>query len=220
MLRVVLVFVCIAVAIPIVFGLRGSRSDGRPLMVFFDMDFQPKYRAQGESKFFADEKSQREPLPGTVAYGGSDYYSDAGRPRQDADFLRGDDAFYRGKQNDAWVPESPVSVTLESMRRGQIEYQTYCMVCHGGTGAGNGIMSQYGLSGIASLVDQRIVDMPDGQIYHTIGNGKGLMQGYGHQIKPANRWDIVHYVRALQRSRSATLDDVPEPYRSELTENE
>ena len=219
MRRLLLVFACVAVAIPVVFGLRGHKSSRRPLMVFFDMDFQPKYRAQGESEFFADGQSQREPLLGTVAYGGADYYSDAGTPRKAPAFLREDDAFYRGKQGEQWVSESPIAVTLESMRRGQHQYQTYCIVCHGGTGAGNGIVSQY-LTGIASLVDQRVSDMPDGQIYHTIGNGKGLMQGYGHQLEPVARWEIVHYVRALQRSRSATIKDVPEPFRSELTKNE
>ena len=220
MLRLVLVFVCLAVTIPIVFGLRGCRSEGRPLMVFFDMDFQPKYRAQGESAFFADGKSQRQPLPGTVAYGGSDYYSDAGHPRQNADLLAEDNEFYRGKRGDQWVSDSPVPLSMESLRQGQTGYQTYCQVCHGGTGEGNGIMSQYGLAGIANLVDQRVTDMPAGQIYHTIANGKGLMQGYGHQIPPADRWDIVHYVRALQRARSATIEDVPEPFRAELTGNE
>ena len=166
-------------------------------MLFFDMDFQPKYRAQGQSDFFADGKSQREPLPGTFPFGGGDYFADAGSPRQDPDFLREDDAFYRGKEGEEWIANAPRKVTIESARRGQGLYQIYCTVCHGGTGAGNGMMSHYGLSGIASLVDQRVSEMPSGQIYHTIGNGKGLMQGYGHQIKPAERWEIVHYVRAL-----------------------
>lgn len=220
MRRLLLVFVCLAAAAPMVFGLRGSKSGRRPLMVFFDMDFQPKYRAQGQSDFFADGESQREPVPGTTPFGGSGYFADAGAPRQDARILRGDDAFYRGKEGDQWVADAPAKVTMESMRRGQELYQTFCTVCHGGTGAGNGMMSHYGLNGIGSLIDQRISEMPDGQIYHTVGNGKGLMQGYGHQIKPAERWQIVHYVRALQRGRSATIDDVPEPFRSELIQNE
>ena len=220
MRRLLLVFFCLVVAVPILLGLRGSKSGQRPLMLFFDMDFQPKYRAQGQSDFFADGKSQREPLTGTLPFGGGDYFADAGSPRQDPDFLREDDAFYRGKEGEVWIAIAPRKVTIESARRGQRLYQIYCTVCHGGTGAGNGMMSHYRLSGIASLVDQRVSEMPSGQIYHTIGNGKGLMQGYGHQIKPAERWEIVHYVRALQRSRSATIDDVPEPFRSELTKNE
>lgn len=220
MRRLLLIFVCLAVAVPIVFGMRGSRSARRPLMLFFDMDFQPRYRAQGESDFFADGKSQRDPIPGTIPFGGADYFADAGTPRQDPDFLAEDDVFYRGKQDESWVADAPRTMTRESILEGQKNYQSYCIVCHGGTGAGNGIMSQYGLTAIASLVDQRVIDMPDGQIYHTIGNGKGLMQGYGHQIKPTERWNIVHYVRALQRSRSATIEDVPEPFRSELINNE
>ena len=58
--------------------------------------------------------------------------------------------------------------------------------------------------------------LPDGQIYHTIANGKGLMQGYGHQLEADTRWSVVLYVRALQRARSATLEDVPSQLRDEL----
>ena len=77
-------------------------------------------------------------------------------------------------------------------------------------------MKEYGFNEIASLVDARVQGFPDGQIYHTIANGKGLMQGYGHQLDADTRWSVVLYVRALQRARSATLDDVPAPFRDEL----
>ncbi len=59
-------------------------------------------------------------------------------------------------------------------------------------------MKEYGFNEIASLVDARVQKLPDGQIYHTIANGKGLMQGYGHQLEADTRWSVVLYVRALQ----------------------
>ena len=69
---------------------------------------------------------------------------------------------------------------------------------------------------IANFHDQRLVVMPDGEIFNTITNGKNLMGAYGPNVPVADRWAIIAYVRALQRSRLATLDDVPEQLRSAL----
>jgi mono/diheme cytochrome c family protein len=185
-------------------------------MLFFDMDFQPRYRAQGESAFFADGRAQRRPPAGTIAYGGNDYFADAGRVRQDERLLQADTAFYQGKQGESWLETAPVRISMPRLRNGQEYYETLCAVCHGGTGSGNGIMKEYGFNEIPSLVDARVQQLPDGQIYHTIAKGKGLMQGYGHQLDADTRWSVVLYVRALQRARSASLDDVPTQFREEL----
>ena len=89
-------------------------------------------------------------------------------------------------------------------------------MCHGATGQGNGITTQYGFSEVANLLIPRIRALPDGQVYDTIVNGKGLMAGYGKQIRPADRWAIVAFLRALQLSQNARVEDVPEPHRGEL----
>ena len=84
-------------------GVRGTISDRRPLMLIPDMDFQPRYNAQATSPFFKDGRAMRTPPAGTMPFGGADYESDAGSPRQNPDFLQDDDRYYRGKEGAAWV---------------------------------------------------------------------------------------------------------------------
>jgi hypothetical protein len=200
-----------------VMGSRGTISSGRPLMLISDMDFQPRYNAQGSSVFFRDGRAMRTPPAGTVPFGGADYDSDAGSPRQNADFLRDDDAYYRGKQGSNWVVQNPLKVDIALLRRGQERYNIHCALCHGATGTGNGIMTQYGMVGVASITDQLHRLMSDGEYFSVISNGKGRMMGYGPQIKVRDRWAIVAYLRALMRSQNATLPDVPESLRGELS---
>ncbi len=216
MKRLLVGFIVLAAIVPLLSGLRGSKSPNRPLMIFFDMDFQPRYRAQGKSAFFSDGRAQRQPPVGTIPYGGNDYFSDAGHITHENRFLRDDEIFYRGRLGEEWAVAAPVEVTISRLREGQQYFETLCSVCHGRTGRGNGIMTEYGFSEIASLVEPRVQKLPDGQIYHTIAQGKGLMQGYGHQLKADTRWSVVLYVRALQRARTATLKDVPMQFRDEL----
>lgn len=199
-----------------VMGTRGTVSDRRPLMVFSDMDFQPRYNPQAAGPFFADGRAMRTPPVGTVPFGGADYASDAGSPRQNPDFLREDDAYYRGKQGNAWVTANPLRVDMELLRRGQERFGIYCSPCHGATGTGNGVMVQYGMVGVASITDALHALMPDGQFFDVISNGKGRMMPYGSQIKVRDRWAIIAYVRALARSQNAGLSDVPESIRGEL----
>ncbi|QDU60873.1 hypothetical protein Pan216_17260 [Planctomycetes bacterium Pan216] len=220
MLRVLLIFGALVAVIVGILGFRGHLGPGRPLMVFFDMDFQPKYQPQGQSAFFSDGRAQRTPPTGTVAFGGADFFGDAGAPTTNPDFLQADDVFYRGKEGETYVKRSPVSTDMPLLRTGRQQYGIYCAVCHGPSGRGNGILTEYGFVEIAKLTDPRVRSMPDGQIYHTIANGKGLMNGYGHQIPPAERWAVVAYVRALQWSQNASMDDVPTQFRAELEKGE
>lgn len=199
-----------------VMGTRGVVSDRRPLMVFSDMDFQPRYNPQAAGPFFADGRAMRTPPTGTVPFGGADYESDAGSPRQNPDFLREDDTYYRGKQGNSWVATNPLRVDMELLQRGQERYGVFCAPCHGATGTGNGVMVQYGLVGVASITDALHALMPDGQYFDVISNGKGRMMPYGPQIKVRDRWAIIAYVRALARSQNAGLSDVPESIRGEL----
>ena len=90
-------------------------------------------------------------------------------------------------------------------------------MCHGATGAGNGIAGKYGLVAIANLHQQRIRDMADGEIFNTITHGKNTMMGYGDRIQVQDRWAIVAYIRALQLSQGgATINDVPPAERAQL----
>jgi mono/diheme cytochrome c family protein len=198
-------------------GPRGAVNDRRPLMLVPDMDFQPRYNAQAAGPFFADGRAMRTPPAGTVPFGGADYDSDAGSPRQNPDFLREDDGYYRGKQGAAWVTRNPLKVDMTLLRRGRERYEIFCAPCHGATGTGNGIMTQYGMVGVASITDALHVLMPDGEYFHVISDGKGRMMGYAPQIKVHDRWAIVAYLRALMRSQNGTPSDVPESLRGEAS---
>jgi mono/diheme cytochrome c family protein len=181
------------------------------------MDFQPRYDAQAASPFFKDGRAMRTPPAGTVPFGGADYDSDAGSPRQNPDFLQADDGYYRGKQGQSWVAQNPLKLDMSVLRRGQERYDIHCTPCHGATGTGKGIMTQYGMVGVQSITDDLHRLMSDGEYFGVITNGKGRMMALGPQIKVRDRWAIVAYIRALMRSQSANLSDVPEPMRGELS---
>jgi mono/diheme cytochrome c family protein len=199
-----------------VMGVRGTISERRPLMLLPDMDFQPRYNAQAPSPFFRDGRAMRTPPAGTVSFGGGDYESDAGSPRQNPDFLQADSRYYRGKQGDVWVTQIPVKVDLALLRRGQERYEIYCAICHGATGSGKGLMTEYGLVGVASITDELHSLLPVGDTFNVITNGKGRMMSLAPQIKVSDRWAIVAYIRALMRSQNAALNDVPPALQREL----
>lgn len=113
-----------------------------------------------------------------------------------------------------WIEISPVEITEAVMERGHQRYDIHCTPCHGAAGDGKGITSKYGMVAVANFHDARLVSMTDGEIFNTITNGKNLMGPYGANIKIEDRWAIIAYLRALQRSRLSTMDDVPEPQKA------
>ena len=185
-------------------------------MFISDMDFQPRYDAQASSPFFADGRAMRTPPAGTVPFGGADYDSDAGSPRQNPDFLRSRRRLLPGQTGERVGRQNPLKLDMALLRRGQERYNIYCALCHGATGTGNGIMTQYGMVGVASITDELHRLMSDGEYFSVISNGKGRMMAYAPQVKVRDRWAIVAYIRALMRSQNATLPDVPESLRGEL----
>lgn len=196
-------FLLLCVLVVGVAGFRGSLSRKPPIEIFPDMDRQPKLRPQTRGSFFADGLSSQLPVPGTIARGAAyeDLPVNTGREP--------------GRTN--YVEVLPVPVTASLLRRGQERYGIYCAPCHGLAGDGKGITTTLGMTTIADLHDvkmRRLVQAPDGYLFEVISHGKSLMQGYAAQIPVSDRWAIVAYVRALQRSRLAVLDDVPEAQRA------
>ena len=115
-----------------------------------------------------------------------------------------------------FVETIPLPLTEQLLVRGQQRYAINCSPCHGATGDGKGITGKYGMIAMANFHDARLVKMPDGEIFNTITYGKNLMFAYGPNVTVADRWAIIAYIRALQRSRLGSLDDVPEGLRSTL----
>jgi mono/diheme cytochrome c family protein len=126
-----------------------------------------------------------------------------------------------------WLTENPLSINAESLARGQEYFGIYCSACHGMNGSGNGLVSQRARKILSptwippASLHQEILyadKYPDGKLFNTISNGIRKMPGYASQIKARDRWAIVAYVRALQRSQDATIDSIPESMRDEINQ--
>ncbi|QDV22305.1 quinol:electron acceptor oxidoreductase subunit ActD [Aureliella helgolandensis] len=288
----------------IILNMRNSKSSKPRFHVFFDMDFQPKRKAQTTTTHFADGRVQRPPVPGTVARGelgltdvytlGYDPDATAGLsnsnamhwvslqeeaaqepsaeqppaaepaavaeerppspkiaveppaeaaavepatsdeeaqettqpvdeptappPAESAPPAGNEPAAEAtaGEPNYAWATEFPLPVSEELYDLGKRKFEQNCAVCHGYGGFGDGLVSQRA-SALAqgywlqptSLHEERIQQQPVGRIYYTIANGKGKMGSYAASLNPKERWAVVLYVRALQRSQNAEASDVP-----------
>lgn len=196
-----------------VFGIAGRRgTDFRkpPLEIFDDMVRQDKLRPQVPNSFFADGRSSQAHVAGTVAQRIGDQPNDAWQgTAQNTGFVPGTTNF---------VATIPVPVTTKLLDRGRERYNISCLPCHGATGDGNGITKKIGaMPVVANLLDKNAIIIPDGQVFHIIGQGKAPnMQGYAATIEINDRWAIVAYVRALQRARFATLEEVPAAERATL----
>jgi len=191
---------------------RTSHSTEPHLHIFPDMDFQPKYKSDQPMDLFGDGRSNRGELVGTVARGS----------------LNADDVFYRGLEHseagEQWTTGFPrqLEINEQLVKRGKNRFEIYCAPCHGYDGRGMGAVPQRVAATGGVWLARNLVDvsnpvsitMPNGQLFNTISNGYNTMMGYAAQLSHADRWAIVLYVRALQRSQNASLDDVPPDHRS------
>lgn len=210
-LRLALIALAVVALVPFafLFKARYTQSPLPRVHPIQGMDNQPKYKAQRANPVFADGRAERPPVAGTVARGQ----------------LRNDDRFYRGLENGQWVASIPVEVNAALLHRGQERYGIYCSPCHGLSGYGDGIVGvradrlQEGTwVPPANLHDDQVRQRADGHIFNTITNGIRTMSAYGPIIPEQDRWAIVAYVRALQRSQHGTVDDVPADLRARLAE--
>jgi len=213
-----LIFVLASIVIVAMAGFRGEHSPRTPWEIFPDMVRQQKVRAQSPIDFFGDGRGPRLPISNTVPIGyempqrGVPSTADAPRPEpapNSISFSGGTGYYDTGKMGNNWGTGIPVPVTEQLMQRGQQRFNINCSVCHGLTAAGNGVAKLYGLNTVATLQDERIRKMADGEIFNTITNGKNTMMSYGGNVPVADRWAIIAYLRALQRSQNAAATDVP-----------
>ena len=165
-----------------------------------DMHDQPKYRPLRGSELFADKRSARPLVEGTVARG----------------TLREDTAFFTGKTAAGFVTELPVPLNAELLARGRSQFQVFCTPCHGQTGRGDGMIVQRGFKAPSSYHVDRLRQMPVGYFYDVITIGFGAMSDYAAQVPPKDRWAIAAYIKTLQLSQYAPASDVPEDKRAEL----
>lgn len=166
----------------------------------YDMRYQPKFETYEETEFFADGRSARPLVDGTVARG----------------FLREDDHMYKGKINGHYADTFPFPIDEKILKRGQERYNIYCSVCHDHAGYGRGMVVQRGFKQPPTYHDERMRNMPAGYFYEVIGQGFGVMAGYAAQIKPEDRWAIAAYIRALQYSQNAPFSAAPRDEQNKL----
>jgi len=165
-----------------------------------DMHDAPRYEAFEANATFPDNRASRNPPTGTVARG----------------WLRDDEALYTGKLGGQPVDEFPFPIARAELQRGQERFNIYCTPCHGRLGDGNGMVVQRGLRQAASFHQDRLRQEKLGYFYDVITNGFGAMPDYATQIPVRDRWLIVAYVRTLQMSQHASVNDVPADQRGTL----
>jgi mono/diheme cytochrome c family protein len=187
-LRIALLLAAAAAPLVLEGCMRGCQSSQPPVHLNRSMFNQPKYKAQAPSAFFYDGRTMRMPVAGTVARGQ----------------LHDDVAFWTGKSPDgSFVAKSPLAADEALLARGAERFTIYCQPCHDERGEGKGILFQRANVPTANLLEKRIGDLPDGQVFDVITNGKGLMQGYRYPIGVHDRWAIVAHVRKLESSQTA-----------------
>ncbi|MGC6416974.1 MAG: c-type cytochrome [Bradymonadia bacterium] len=209
-----LAILCALFVVSVFAGCRGDISRKPPVHLNPNMDTQDKFKAYRKSTFFADGRTMRHPPLGTVARGK----------------LKADTKLHCGKANSndcaskedvAFIEEMPIELTMAVMERGRDRYNIYCAPCHAKDGFGKGKVALRSADANGQMAikpptfhSKRLGQMPVGQIYHTIayGSKSGAMSGYRHQLTDVNdRWAIVAYIRALQRSQDAQVSFYVKP---------
>ena len=213
------VLATLALAVPpfVIARVRATPDSNRAVHLFFDMDFQPKFRPQSANPLFADGRAQRTAVAGTVARG------EAGL----------DTHLSEGVVGGKWADTIPASmpVTRELLERGQGRFNIYCSACHGYGGYGDGTVNVRAMTLMSSsdgpangtswvqaksLHDPIVRDHAVGMIFNVATNGIRTMSGYGAQIDVADRWAIAAYVKTLQLSQNASMQSVPPELRDRI----
>lgn len=172
-----------------------------PILIWWDMKRQAKFRTEGETGLFADGRNTRYPPEDTVAQG----------------YLFDETAYNTGMEGPMYVGKSPVPVTAALLHQGQMRFNTYCSPCHDLAGTGKGIVPAHAPQWQpANLTEDRVVQLADGDIFNVITNGRRTMPPYKYQVVTSDRWAIIAYLRVLQRAANATVADVPADQRGQL----
>jgi mono/diheme cytochrome c family protein len=206
-----LLVLTVAALVPFAFfaKARYTKSAEPKIHAVGDMDWQIKFKSQRPNPFFGDEMAMRAPEPGTVAQGQLDE----------------DEHLHTGKVAGVFARTFPPAFTVnqQSMARGKERFEIYCAPCHGYSGNGDGMVAQRAMALAEGtwvppsvLAQDYLRQQPVGQLFDTITNGIRNMPGYGRQIPAEDRWAIILYLRALQRSKSTPASDLSDAERASL----
>jgi mono/diheme cytochrome c family protein len=166
-----------------------------------NMHRQPKAEYQEANTYFANGSSAQLLPEGVVSRDRGAY----------------DTAFYSGQDAEGnLLADIPLELSSELLERGQGRFNIYCAPCHNFTGDGQGVIVQKGMPQPASFHDQRLRDQNIGYFFFVATNGFGRMYSYAARITPEDRWAIAAYIRTLQLSQHASMNDVPTDLQEEL----
>lgn len=169
--------------------ITGCGDSGRPPLDYVPHMFDSE--AVKAQHLGPDGIAGRNPVPGTLAINQEVYH-----------FATDPDGAGRDLKN-------PLPRTKSVLVRGQKLFNTYCIVCHGKRGEGDGnVVPKFPRP--PSLQSEKVRGWTDGRIFHVLTIGQNLMPSYASQVSVDERWAIIHYVRVLQRSMSPTPEDVKE----------
>ncbi|MGE0127407.1 MAG: cytochrome c [Blastocatellales bacterium] len=199
-----------------------------------DMHNQPRYEPLESSGFFNDGRASRQIVAGTVPRGA--VFQAATRPGAPAPNQSSVASAGQGQTGQptvgqpgnsqtgniqpgnlpapgalpAGINDFPIQITAETLARGQEQYNISCSPCHGLLGYGDGMVVRRGFPNPPSYHIERLRTAPNSHYYDVITNGFGRMWNYADQVEPEMRWAVTAYIRALQISQNAELDDVPQ----------
>jgi hypothetical protein len=192
--------ICVVLAALLLNGCSSVQRDP-PFQLWPDMKHQEKFLPQTETVLFSDHRTSRRPPENTIARG----------------HMTEDTALYTGMEGDQYVGKNPVPITMDLLKLGQNKFNIYCTPCHDREGMGVGIVPQHAPTWQPSnLMEQRVVEFADGDIFNVITNGRRSMPSYRFQVGVQDRWAIIAYLRVLQRAKRNPIDSVPPEMRADL----
>jgi mono/diheme cytochrome c family protein len=173
------------------------------------MYVQPKQKSESPSNLFSDNAASRTPPSDSIAASSGELAGSSGgvNSEQQTEI----DMALRAQTQ-------PYRITAQLLERGRERYGIYCEPCHSPVGDGDGYITRRGFPHPPTYHSERLRAVSDRYIFDVIGNGYGLMYGYGNRIEAPDRWRIIAYVRALQLSRHAVVAELPPDIRRALTE--
>jgi mono/diheme cytochrome c family protein len=193
-----------------------------------DMYDQPKYKPLAASPFWADGRSARPDVAGSVvrsagALAGTSSgqlgrvpLPSARAPVYPLDEQGNVKANLAADSPQPSTAANPLPLDRATLERGRERFDIFCSPCHSIAGDGDGMVPRRGFPHPPSYHTPRLRNAPDAHFYDVISQGYGLMYSYADRVAPADRWAIVAYIRALQLSQDARLRDVPPEHRAEL----
>lgn len=209
-----IIYALLAVLVISVGGFRGGKFKHEVFQLIPDMDKQDRIDPQTTSDFFSDGLGARKPVANTVPQG----LVPADRADANTIIFTNDNSYlHTGLFNDdvfgSGIPTAELGLTAETLpafiKRGSVVFDANCSSCHGISGNGKGVVASYGVPAVANL---QTTILTDGNIYDVIVNGRGGMSAFGYQVNVEDRWAIIAYLRAIQYSRKAPLDQVKGAY--------